>query len=357
MFPKVPVVWGGSLPTLLPEIVAKEEAVDIAVLGQGEITLKEILICLLNNTYPFDIKGTAYQNGHGEVIINDRRDFVQIDDVSSYKDGYDLINIPSYIWNDEHIAERTISYHSSQGCPYDCGFCAEVPLWMRKWSGLSARRIVEDIGFLATNYKINGIKFYDSEFFVNKKRVNQFARMLIDESIDIQWGASAHPRVLTNYGYRLMELLRSSGLKRLLIGLESGIESEREFVGKRISDKEIFDLAKICSDLEIHVCFTFVTGYPGFPSDNIIKTLDFGHRLFDKFKNHEVKIHFYGPYPKTPLYEKALQHGFHPPQSLKDWANYDYYKIMTPWVPESYFELVRKFNEEHYPYLDGNTLP
>jgi anaerobic magnesium-protoporphyrin IX monomethyl ester cyclase len=351
--PEIPVIWGGALPTLLPELVVKEPSVDMAVMGQGEFTMKEIAQCLLDGFPIHSVKGGVSMNEKGECVFNARRDFADLNSFPPYRIVYHLVELPKYIWPDEHISSKTISYHSSQGCPYSCGFCAEVPLWKRRWSGLKVETMIDDIIYLMETQNIDGVKFYDSEFFIDKDRATRFAKTLLHNQIVIKWGASGHPKRLLSYGYENLRLLRDSGLRRLLVGVESSIESERKLVGKNIKEEEIFAIAEICADLGIYVCFTFVLGYPGVPHHNIRKSLDFAHALWDKHRQHEVKIHFYAPYPGTLLYNKALQHGFSPPKTIEEWAEYDYYKIMTPWIPEEYFKMVRKFNERYYPYLNG----
>src|SRR3974377_1668434 len=42
----VPIVWGGSHPTLLPEETLQESFIDFVVVGQGERPLRELVRCL-----------------------------------------------------------------------------------------------------------------------------------------------------------------------------------------------------------------------------------------------------------------------------------------------------------------------
>jgi radical SAM superfamily enzyme YgiQ (UPF0313 family) len=353
--PEIPVIWGGALPTLLPELVVQEPCVDMAVMRQGEVTLIEVVHCLINGTSIYNVKSGVSIKEKGKCVIKARREFADINNFPPYRKVYHLIDLPKYICADEHISPRTISYHSSQGCPYSCGFCAEVPLWNKKWSGLKVETIIDDIVYLMKMQNIDGIKFYDSEFFIDKDRATSFAKSLLQKGISIKWGASAHPKRLLSYGYDNLELLGKSGLRRLLIGVESSVEDERRLVGKNVKEEEIFAIADICASLGIYVCFTFVVGYPGVPHFNIKKSIDFAQALWNKHSQHEVKMHFYAPYPGTLLYNTALRHGFCAPTTLAQWAQYDYYQIMTPWIPEGYFKLVRNFNERYYPYLEGRT--
>ena len=44
----IPIVLGGVHPSLLPEQTLQNELVDIVVVGEGERTIQDLAICLLN---------------------------------------------------------------------------------------------------------------------------------------------------------------------------------------------------------------------------------------------------------------------------------------------------------------------
>jgi len=347
----IPIVWGGALPTMLPEETAAHWCVDVAVRGQGEITFRELVERLEVGTSFEDIKGISYREKDGGIVHSPPRPFVDLNVFPPYTEAYPLINLENYIWPDEHVANRTISYHSSQGCPFNCGFCCEVSLWHRWWSGLSASRILDDVQYLVKRFDVNGIKFYDSEFFIDHKRACSFAQGLLDRGLKIRWAASVHPRNLYRMSDEQLDLLRRSGVARLLVGAESGVQHELNLIGKNIDKDIIFEVARRCARHRIVVCFTFVTGFPSMPSTHVDATLAFAEELSQFEPMHEQKLHFFAPYPGTPLYQLALDYGFKPPMSLKEWSQYDYYNILTPWIDRKYALILREFNEIHYPYI------
>jgi len=351
--PKILIIFGGPLPTMLPEETTAHELVDVAVRGQGEITFSELVRCIKQNISWNAVPGISYKI-NGKVVHNPDRPFCDLNKFPSYQKVYSLINIKNYIRADEHIAPRTLSYHSSQGCPYECGFCCEVPLWKRWYSGLSPERMLNDIQYLVERDKINGIKFYDSEFFINLGRSLKFARGLLDKNIEIKWGASIHPKNLYRIKDGQLKLLAESGLRRLLVGVESGVQEELDLVKKKIATDTVFEVAEKCHSHRIIGCFTFITGYPSMPDKNVDKTISFAHKLTKSFPEHEVKLHLYAPYPGTPIYSLAMEYGFNPPQSLEEWASYDYYEVTTPWAKPEWEKKIRELNESYYPYIHQN---
>lgn len=348
--PTCPVVWGGPCATMLPTLVLDEAPVDFIVLGAGEVTSVELWKAIQSGAEVDKIPGIGLRR-NGQRIVTPPRRLASYDGLLPYRAVLERINVHDYIKPDEHIGSRTVNYHSSQGCPFRCGFCCEPVLWGGGWAGMPAQRIVEDIAPLVERYQVNGIKFHDSEFFIRAGRALEFAHLLIQRALTINWGASIHPKNLMALADEDLGLLRKSGLSRLLIGAESAVKEELDLIKKPMTRELIRCASLRCASAAISASFTFVTGYPGVPAQNIDETLSFAEGLVEASPRHEVKIHFYAPYPGTPLYPLAIAHGFNPPTSLTQWAGYDYYYVQTPWVPETYFGRVRDFNMRFYPYL------
>jgi anaerobic magnesium-protoporphyrin IX monomethyl ester cyclase len=348
--PTVPIVWGGALPTVLPQETITRPEIDIIVSGQGQLTLLDLLRCFATDGNLANVPGITYKKDT-TTTSNLARMFTDLNEFSAYSSLYSLVNVPDYIRDDEHINSRTINYHSSQGCPFSCGFCSEVALWKRRWTGLSADRVVADIRYLVANYGVNGIKFYDAEFFINQKRVLDIAEGLISHNLNIRWGAAVHPANVDRLSDEQLMTLRTSGAARFLMGAESGVEEELMLIGKRTSRDMLIRIAERCANHGITASFSFVVGYPGMPEANIERTLEFADRLSEVDPRHEAKVHFFAPYPGTPLYPLAVESGFVPPSTLEAWADYDYYEVTTSWVGQKWAPVVRSFNEERYPYL------
>lgn len=346
--PNATIVWGGYAPSLLPELFAKQKFVDIIVRGQGEKTFLEFVETILSYGKLEKIKGIIYiQNG--EVIYNPNREFINLNERPPYP--FSLINVPTYIRNDDEINTKTINYVSSQGCPFKCGFCSEVSIYQCKWLYLSAEKIIHDVKYLYDTYQINGVKFYDPNFFTNRNRVMQFIKLLNESSITIKWAASAHPNNLIVLNDKEWQSIRNSGCSRILVGAESGSQEVLNLMHKNTTIKKVKQIAQRLSKYGIIGSFTFIVGFPDEPVNSVEKTLEFAEELLSINEKFEAKIHFYLPYPGTSLFEKAILHGFLPPTTLEGWINYDYYYIEMPWVDKSLYKIIREFNESYCPYV------
>ena len=348
--PEIPLVWGGPAPTIIPEYFQRSSLVDILVKGQGEATALELANHLSNTTRHSinNIGGISYKV-EDKFITNQDRNLLPKENFARY--NYSILPTEKYLRSDEHINDRVLNHFSSQGCPYECGFCSEVALYNRKWMPELVDRTIDEVSDLIDVYGANGIKFYDSNFFVNKKRALSFARAVLDKGWDIKWAASAHPKNILVCNDEELDLIKRSGCSRILIGAESGNDEELRYIKKNMTKKDVIQVAERLGNLGIHGSFTVIIGYPGFPEENIERTLEFGRKLREISDLHEIKAHAYAPYPGTPLYQDAIRHGFVPPKTLEDWADYDYYEVQTPWLKKGLNEQIIEFNKLYCPYV------
>lgn len=343
---KVPIIWGGAFPTLLPQLILESPYVDYVIRGPGEHLIVEFANAL---KYGKDIPGSVGRKTEMGIYEGVLQQLDSAMDLAEF--NFDLVNIKDYLRNDEHISDKVLNYISSRGCPYRCGFCTETAVYHQRWTAFSADRMVREIVKLMNIGDANAIKFYDANFFADKKRVLDFVQRIIVEKDNFKFAASAHPRNILNMSDQEMKLVHRGGLKRLLIGLESGVQEELDFIPKDLKISEIYELTSKLGHYGIRGSFTFITGYPTMPMSNIERTLEFVENMSQIAPEHEYKIHFFMPYPGTRMYKIAIEQGFIEPKSLHEWSMYDYYQINMPWVDKKYQGLVDDCNKRLCPYV------
>ena len=320
----IPVVFGGGMPTIASDILLTEDSVDYVICGQGEVPITKLAACLRDGSNPINIEGVYSRTSGGipQPVFEDRSDF------SKYP--WHLVDVESYLRNDPYLGKRILNYISSQGCPYQCGYCSEPVSCRSKWTAYPAERTYEETRGLVEKYGLDGIKFYDANFFINPRRVVDFAQLILGNSITMRWGASAHPKGLLRLSEEL-KLIKRSGLSRLLIGAESGSQKVLDFIKKGCTVNDNLKAAEICKKYDIAAAFTFIVGFPGI-DENIEETLSLVSEMKKINIDFDIKIHFYSPFPGTNLYPQALIHGYKPPMTLEEWSRHDYYQIQTPWM-------------------------
>ena len=340
---EMPVVFGGPLGTVIPEILFEDPTIDYVVRGQGEYPFLELVKLLRSGQLAINIAGIV-RRGDSKIT---KPVMYNKETLPPYP--WHLLDVEKYVRQDRLLGERVINFISSQGCPHECGYCSEASSYGRKWAALAADRMIREVSNLVKKYNLDGIKFYDSNFFVDKNRVIKFAQGLINNGINISWAASAHPkglnRLASDFG-----LVQKSGLKRLLIGAESGSQASLDYIKKGCTTEDIMKAAELCAKHDISSAFTFIVGMPGI-SDDINATLEMALKMKKLSGNFEINIHFYAPLPGTPLYEEAKRLGYKPPNSLFEWSRYNYYVVQVPWLDKATERDVRLFGDLYSDFL------
>jgi radical SAM superfamily enzyme YgiQ (UPF0313 family) len=330
----IPVVWGGWHPSIAPNSTILSPFVDIVVRGQGEKTIVETADSLKNNRSLNGVLGVTYKN-NGKIITNAERPFEDINNFPPLP--YHLIDVEKYVLNTPEINSRTISYLSSRGCPYHCSFCAEALVSKRRWFGLKPSRVIKDLKFLINKYKINGVIFEDSNFFVDKERVRQICQGIIDAGLKVKWGnVNGRQDQLVMFEPELWQLLESSGLSSILVGAESGSQEILDILDKDSRVEYAIDLAKICSQYDIRVVYSLMTGFPGEPKKEFYKTLDLIDKILSNDHRHRFMLFFYTPYPGTPLFRLAIESGLKEPKTLEEWSKFNLNSRNVPWLSKKH---------------------
>ncbi|HBH62426.1 MAG TPA: hypothetical protein DDX85_11960, partial [Nitrospiraceae bacterium] len=85
--PDIPLVWGGTHPSMMAEQTLESGLVDFVVKGEGEQTLLELVRAIQEGKKDFStINGLGWKGG-GKNIQNEDRDFLNIEDLPFPYDG------------------------------------------------------------------------------------------------------------------------------------------------------------------------------------------------------------------------------------------------------------------------------
>lgn len=121
--------------------------------------------------------------------------------------------------------------------------------------------MVNDIQYYYQKYQFTDLNFQDETFFTYPKRIAAFAKLLIENNIKISWAATMR----ADQGYRMTDeewkLCKDSGLRRVLIGVESGSQEMMDWLKKDIKLEQVFKCARKCKELDIDVILSFIVGF------------------------------------------------------------------------------------------------
>jgi radical SAM superfamily enzyme YgiQ (UPF0313 family) len=335
--PGLPIAWGGWHPSLFPESCVRDAQIQAAIIGQGEHTFAEVVDRWAHGRDLAGVTGCAHPTSD-TVVVEPPRSIVDVNTLPAHDFG--LINVPRYF---ALKGRRQLDYISSQGCRFRCEFCADPFVYNRTWSGLDPVRMGEELGALWKQHPFDDLNFQDETFFTSTSRAAAVAESLLQQGIRTTWAATMR----ADQGVRLDEaalaLCRRSGLRRAMVGVESGSTEMMRWMKKDATLDQVFATAERLVAHDIGGLFPFIVGFPDEPEGSVIDTMNVIKRLRAMSPRFEAVIYFYQPYPGSPIADLAWQRGYPRPASLEAWAGFDYVGARGPWVTPAKWDRIQRF--------------
>jgi len=134
-----------------------------------------------------------------------------------------------------------------------------------------------------------------------------------------------------------------SGLRRLLIGVESGSQEMMDWLKKDIKMEHVYLCADRCKSLGISVIFPFIVGFPEESDKSVDDTVKMALKLNKMHYNFSTPIFYFKPYPGTSITDNVVQSGYKLPKTTQEWSNFDYIGSSGPWVSNKKYKFFEKY--------------
>ncbi|MDD5254545.1 MAG: radical SAM protein, partial [Candidatus Omnitrophica bacterium] len=206
--------------------------IDYVVMGEGEITIKELLRALEGNKDVRQVKGIAYLKD-GEVVFTGPREPITDFDTLPHPD-FSLVR---------YARIKLYPVGRIRGCGMDCEFCTVKG----KPRCASPERLLEDISFLLETRDAKHFFIVDDLFGQYRDETIRFCHMLRDYqgSVGKRLDVTVQIRLDKAKDPELLSAMRQAGINTVAIGFESPIEEELKAMNKCLRPKEMLELARI----------------------------------------------------------------------------------------------------------------
>lgn len=296
------VLIGGPHVYTFREQTLNDIAADIAVYGEAEADLIEMLEYYDGKRPSLDaVNGIFYRTEDGIVKTEETHTSRSLDhfgfpdwdqfDFSLYK------NMPGQVRR-----YPMTSMVTSRGCPYKCNFCFQAGRFADKYRRYSPEVVVAEIQRLQAEYGIKEIQFWDDIFFINKKWVESFCRLVQQKKLDLSWSGYARVDLVTP---ELLRMARDSGCWNIFYGFEVGTQDMLDFLDKRATLEDAVNACRWTKEAGIIVRGSFMVGLPNETPEIAEKTIDFAMKLDPDYANFNI----FFPEPGTGLYDLAIESG------------------------------------------------
>lgn len=321
------IAKGAHFSFLAKQVLQSHDFIDIAICGEGELTLKEIL----QGSPLSEIKGICYRDDY-EIVENQRRPFNENLDDLPYP-ARDLIDNSLYIRPDNNKKQAVIKV--SRGCPYHCFFCLATPLNGRIVRKRSAENIIGEIRECVEKYGINNFIFWSDIFNLDKEWTRDLCRKIIESGLKITFSTNTRA---DSADMETIMLMKKAGCRLVSIGVESGSQYMLDKMGKKITLSQIVNTVKAFKKSGIQIYAYYVIGLPWETKETIKDTLNFAKKLNTDYVSFYtatalVGTTFYDYVENSSLGELDYSHPYYFPtvrtHELSSQEVFEYHKKMV----------------------------
>jgi radical SAM superfamily enzyme YgiQ (UPF0313 family) len=274
--PSIPIIIGGPHCTLYKEKSLRNlPAANVSVIGDGEITVKEVSWAIEGDKDLSEINGIYYRE-------NDKIKVGKPPKLIEYLDG---IPFPSRHLVDKYeygkIGEQFFyrkpltSIITTRGCPFRCRFCIRPLISFHTFRQRSAQNVIDEL--IEINEKYRSVMIGDDSFLVNKRCAHRILDGVIENNLnlDLLIGGSRVDLADINL-YRKM---KKAGVKHISYGIESGNQETLDYYNKNTTLNQIRKAVELADNVGFFTSGSFILGAPFETEKHIRKTINFACSL------------------------------------------------------------------------------
>jgi len=319
----VPVIAGGVFPTFAPEIVIKNEVINLVCIGEGENALIDLCSKIEKGEKDFSNITNCWVKTIGPEYLKNRN-VIKKNPISKPVDinKNPIIDLSLFETNRLFrpmggVIYKMFPVETIRGCPYTCTFCNspdQMNLYNKETDGGFFRKkrvdlISKELKHFKNDLGVEYNYFWADTFLaMNKNEFEEFVEMYSE--IKIPFWFQTRPETITDYN---MKKLVDVGLDRISFGIEHGNEEFRKkILDRRWSNEKIIEKLKIPNKYGISYTLNNITGLPTETKKLAFDTIELNRQIDADNSNISTFVPFHG----TPLRRMCEDLGLIKPETI-----------------------------------------
>jgi anaerobic magnesium-protoporphyrin IX monomethyl ester cyclase len=303
---------------------------DVVVLGEGELTMEE-LVPLLGASHDLSrVAGIAYLDEHNQVQRTAPRAQITNLDAQPWP-ARDTVDVDRYVntWRTAH-GKGSASFITARGCPYKCRWCSHQ-VFGQTHRRRNPRLVVDEVEWLLTRYQPDMVWVADDVFTIHHGWLREYAAEMRKRSIHIPFECITRADRMND---EVVDLLAELGCFRVWIGSESGSQRILDSMERGVTVEQVQRGVEMARSRGIASGMFLMWGYEGEELQDIEATIE-------HVKRSDPDVFFTTvayPIKGTPYYDKISS------QLLQ----------IKPWTESSDRDLVvsGRHSKRFYDYAD-----
>ncbi len=334
----VTMVFGTHVTPIPRETMRPYPALDFALVGEPDLTLRDLLDHLENKIDQrppeiqcmFDkdpsykpsfnedgtvnligIKGIAWRRG-AEIVVNFPRPFIQdLDDLPIPM--HELLPLQKYRM--PYIKGPFTFIVTSRGCPAGCTYCIKHVTYQYSVRLRSPELLMKEMWQLK-KMGIHNIHMYADLFTVNRDQVMDLCQRMIDEKLNVKWTCNSRVDFVDE---EMLQMMAKAGCRLISWGIESGNEQILKHARKGAYPDKAKRSLLAAKKAGIMNWGYFIVGLPGETEETIKQTIAFSKSL----PLDIALFHVAAPYPGTPFFFEVAENDWFRPNTRWEQVDMD----------------------------------
>ena len=267
--PLTPLCTGGIFATVAyDELMRRCQSIDYLMRGEGEESLPALLSSIGDYQALERVAGLSFRLPDGSIIHNPPAPLVDVNKLPPV----DRSTIGPLL-----AENRRVALFSGRGCYGECSFCSLHAFWnSRCVRKRSPEHVVEEMISLS-EMGARKLRFIDDIFLdgssESKQWLNRFEKLLESEQRDFNLWMQFRAQ---DVDVEMLSRLRRLGLKKMLVGVESGDQASLDAMKKHISvEQNLIAVQKATAAGISEVAIGFIMFHPDSTYESIGNNLSF----------------------------------------------------------------------------------
>lgn len=308
----IPIIFGGTHPTSLPEKVLEQPCVDFVCLGEGEEAIVELAREMESKSMNRSIRNIWFKD-NGSLVSSEVRPLKEDLDAISFPDKELYYKKYSFMFSGYAII-------TSRGCPHSCSYCVNSVLrniYHNKGRYLrrrSEKNVIEELTMAKGRHKPKFIHFCDEVFTCDKEWLAKFIS-LYKKHINLPFACYISPSFTDT---ETIGLLKEGGCYKAQMGVQTINQQKRQdLLNRHYTNDDVARIIKSFKEKRIYLTCDNIFGLPGEGEKELMETAKF---YLDNKPNH-IEVFWLKYYPRTPILNTARSMGLLDDMKIKDIEN------------------------------------
>ncbi len=249
-----------------------ERGADVVVVGEGEITMEELLPVLKfgDRSRLAAVNGIAFRADDGTVNHTPPR--AQIRDLDAQPwPARNAVNIQRYVdtWR-QHHGKGSVSLITARGCPFHCRWCSHQ-VFGKTHRRRTPAAVADELQWLVEQYRPDMAWMADDVFTIHHGWLFEYAGELKRRGMHLPFECISRA---DRMNARVVDTLAEMGCFRVWIGSESGSQRILDAMQRGVTVEQVREAVQLCKSRGIQTGMFLMWGYEGEQLEDIEATVE-----------------------------------------------------------------------------------